>query len=70
MGIDEIIDIFQQTPDAFEIELRSLDMVPAEVNDVRRQVLESHKLLLKLNPENSEEFTDLIAALESDQGNT
>ena len=69
MGIDEIIDIFQQAPDAFEIELRSLGMVPTEVSDVRRQVLESHKLLLKLNPENSEEFTDLIAALESEQDN-
>jgi anti-anti-sigma factor len=70
MGIDEIIDIFQQSPDEFEIDLRSLEEVPTEVDDVRRQVLESHKLLLRLNPENSDEFTDLIAALETDQGST
>jgi hypothetical protein len=41
--------------------------VPAGVDEVRQQVLEAHKLLLKLNPKNSAEFTDLINALESEQ---
>jgi len=67
MGFDEIIDIFQQSPDEFDTELRSLEEVPAAVDEVRRQVLEAHKLLLKLNPKNSAEFTDLINALEADQ---
>jgi hypothetical protein len=67
MGFDEIIDIFQQSPDEFDTELRSLEQIPAEVDEVRHQVLEAHKLLLKINPENSAEFTDLINALESEQ---
>jgi anti-anti-sigma factor len=67
MGFDEIIDIFQQSPDEFDAELRSLEQIPAEVDEVRHQVLEAHKLLLKINPENSAEFTDLINALESEQ---
>ena len=66
MGFDEIIDIFQQSPNDLDAELRSLDEVPTAVDEVRKQVLEAHKLLLKLNPKNSAEFTDLINALESD----
>jgi hypothetical protein len=67
MGFDEIIDIFQQSPNEFDAELQSLDEVPAGVDEIRQQVLEAHKLLLKLNPKNSAEFTDLINALESEQ---
>ena len=63
---DEIIDIFQQSPNDLDAELRSLDEVPTAVDEVRKQVLEAHKLLLKLNPKNSAEFTDLINALESE----
>lgn len=66
MGFDEIIDIFQQSPDEFDAELRNLEEVPTAVDEVRKQVLEAHRLLLKLNPENSAEFTDLINALEAD----
>ena len=66
MGFDEIIDIIQQSPNDLEAELRSLDEVPTAVDEVRKQVLEAHKLLLKLNPKNSAEFTDLINALESE----
>ena len=67
MGFDEIIDIFQQSPDEFDAELRSLEVLPEGVDEVRQQVLEAHKLLLKLNPNNRAEFTDLIKALEADQ---
>ena len=66
MGFDEIIDIFQQSPDEFDAELRSLEEVPAGVDEIRKQVVDAHKLLLKLNPKNSDEFTDLINALEAD----
>jgi len=65
MGFDEIIDIFQHSPDMGG-ELRKLEEVPSGVDEVRQQVLEAHKLLLQLNPDGSEEFTDLIRALESD----
>lgn len=67
MGFDEIIDIFHQSPNELGAELRSLDEVPTRVDEVRKQVLEAHKLLLKLNPKNSAEFTDLINALESER---
>ena len=66
MSFDEIIDIFQQSPDEFDAELRCLDAVTSEVDEVRQQVLEAHKLLIKLNPKNGAEFTDLINALEAD----
>lgn len=67
MGFDEIIDIFQQSPDEFDAELRKVEEVSSGVDEVRQQVLEAHRLLLKLNPDNSAEFTDLINALEADQ---
>jgi anti-anti-sigma factor len=66
MSFDEIIDIFQQSPNEFDAELRCLDAVTSEVDEVRQQVLEAHKLLIKLNPKNKAEFTDLINALEAD----
>ena len=66
MSFDEIIDIFQQSPEGFDAELRCLDAVTSEVDEVRQQVLEAHKLLIKLNPKNGAEFTDLINALEAD----
>ena len=66
MSFDEIIDIFQQSPNEFDAELRCLDAVTSEVDEVRQQVLEAHKLLIKLNPKNEAEFTDLINALEAD----
>jgi len=66
MSFDEIIDIFQQSPEGFDAELRSLDAVTSEVDEVRQHVLEAHKLLIKLNPKNGAEFTDLINALEAD----
>ena len=66
MSFDEIIDIFQQSPDQFDADLRCLDAVTSEVDEVRQQVLEAHKLLIKLNPKNGAEFTDLINALEAD----
>lgn len=66
MSFDEIIDIFQQSPKGFDAELRCLDAVTSEVDEVRQQVLEAHKLLIKLNPKNSAEFTDLINALEAE----
>ena len=66
-GFYEIIDIFQQSPNDFDTELQSLEEVSAGVDEIRQQVIEAHKLLLRLNPQNSAEFTDLINALESEQ---
>jgi anti-anti-sigma factor len=66
MGFDEIFDIFQEVP-AIDAELHSIESVSSEVDEIRRQVVEAHKLLMELNPDNSKEFTDLIRALEADQ---
>ena len=64
MGFDEIIDIFEDVPDIWA-ELQAIELVDAEVDEMRRQVLEAHKLLVKLSPDSQEQFTDLIRALES-----
>jgi anti-anti-sigma factor len=66
MGFEEIFDIIQEVP-TIDAQLHSIESVNSEVDEIRRQVVEAHKLLMQLNPENSKEFTDLIRALESDQ---
>ncbi len=67
MSFDEIFDIFQDVPDIKEhSHLHNIRMEKSDIDDVRLQVLEAHKLLIELSPENSREFTDLIRALESD----
>jgi anti-anti-sigma factor len=64
MSFDEIIDICQEVPD-IDAELHAIETVNADIDEVRRQVLEAHKLLTQLSPDSSKEFTDLIRALES-----
>ena len=64
MGFDEIFDIVQEVPD-IDVELHDIGSVDTEIDEVQRQVLEAHKLLMQLNPDNNKEFTDLIRALES-----
>ena len=66
MGFDELFDIYQEVPN-ITAKLQSITSVNPEVEEIRKQVLEAHKLLVQLNPKNSSEFTDLIRALESDQ---
>ncbi|MDE0875714.1 MAG: STAS domain-containing protein [Porticoccaceae bacterium] len=67
MSFDEIFDIFQDVPEVKEhINLHNIGIENVAVDDIRRQVLEAHKLLIEMNPENSADFTDLISALESD----
>ena len=64
MGFDELFDIIQQVPE-ISANLQSITSVNSEVDEIRKQVLEAHKLLVQLNPKNSSEFIDLIRALES-----
>ena len=66
MGFEEIFDIIQEVPN-INATLHKIESVSPEVDEIRRQVVEAHKLLMQLNPDNSKEFTDLIRALESDQ---
>ena len=81
MGFDDIIDIFSQSPEIHG-DLRTFnplretskeaseevleETADTKIDKLREQVLESHKVLRQLNPENSVEFSDLIKALESD----
>ena len=67
MGLDELFEIYQEVPAASD-HLEEIEQVSAEVDDLRRQVLEAHKLLVLLNPANQDEFTDLIRALENPDG--
>ena len=64
MSFDEIIDICQEVPD-IDAELHAIETVNSDIDEVRRQVLEAHKLLTQLSPDSSKEFTDLIRALEA-----
>ncbi|MFQ3346043.1 MAG: anti-anti-sigma factor [Porticoccaceae bacterium] len=67
MSFGEIFDIFQDVPDIKEqSDLHNIRIEKSDIDDVRLQVLEAHKLLIELSPGNSREFTDLIRALESD----
>ena len=52
MGFDEIFDIFQEVPD-IDAELHDIGTVDTEIDEIRRQVLDAHKLLMQLNPDNS-----------------
>ena len=68
MGFNDLFEIFQEVPETETTgKLHSIAAVDTEMDEIRRQVLEAHRLLVELNPENSTEFTDLIRALESDQ---
>ena len=64
MSFDEIIDICQEVTD-IDADLHAIETVNSDIDEVRRQVLEAHKLLTQLSPDSSKEFTDLIRALES-----
>jgi len=66
MGLEEIFDIIQEVP-TINAELHSIESVSPEVDEIRRQVVEAHRLLMELNPDNSKEFIDLIRALGADQ---
>lgn len=65
MGIDEVCELHREAPDSLHglIELECGDANPEEY---RQQVLEAHRLLIKLNPANHSEFIDLIRALEAE----
>ncbi|HBO15696.1 MAG TPA: anti-anti-sigma factor [Porticoccaceae bacterium] len=64
MGFDDIFDIHDEVP-VCEGEVTHLDTVTPEVDETRRQVLEAHKTLVQLRPENNDQFIDLIHALEA-----
>jgi anti-anti-sigma factor len=70
MELDELFVVLG-IPDAPQIPLRDITPRSEELPDmeiVRQQVLEAHKLLVKLNPKLLGDFFDLINSLESESG--
>ena len=68
MSFDEIFDIFEELPvsDA-GVNLHEIGLENLEIDEIRQQVLEAHKVLVQLSSDNQQEFQDLIKALESDR---
>ncbi|MEZ8132834.1 MAG: anti-anti-sigma factor [Polaribacter sp.] len=66
MSFDEIFDIFDQLPDLdASADLHEIGTQNLPLDEIREQVLEAHKILVRLSEDNQQEFQDLIKALES-----
>tara|TARA_B110000858_G_scaffold81503_1_gene94518 strand:+ start:13612 stop:14103 length:492 start_codon:yes stop_codon:yes gene_type:complete len=66
MSFDEIFDIFDQLPDLdASADLYEIGTQNLPLDEIREQVLEAHKILVRLSEDNQQEFQDLIKALES-----
>ena len=66
MSFDEIFDIFDQLPDFdSSTDFHEIGAQDLPVDELRQQVLEAHKILVRLSDDNHQEFQDLIKALES-----
>jgi anti-anti-sigma factor len=65
MDIDGLFDILGLQHQVSNMKAEEIDPVDADESSVRQQVLEAHKLLVKLNPELMKEFYDLISSLEA-----
>lgn len=63
MSLDEVYDIRATTSTRAEF-LQELEQVAADEAEIRERVLEAHRLLIALNPDNQKEFIDLIKTLE------
>ncbi len=49
-------------------ELHDLPEVPTDVEETRQRVLEAHRILMRLNEHNREEFQPLVEMLEAQEG--
>ena len=68
MSFDEIFDIFDQLPSIDAVEnLHEIGVQNLPVDELREQVLEAHKILVRLSADTQQEFKDLIKALEFDR---
>ena len=71
MSFDEIFDIFDQLPDLdASADLHEIGTQNLPLDEIREQVLEAHKILVRLSEDNQQEFQDLIKALESGDWST
>ena len=66
MGLDDLYDIVESDPGELE-ESTELSAIQEDIEQIRKHILEAHKLLSLLNPANRTEFMDLIATLEEEE---
>ena len=65
MDIDGLFDVVDAAPPE-ELKPQEVAQGPLDEEEMRIQVLEAHKLLVKLNPALMSEFYDLITSLEQE----
>ena len=63
MGLEDVFDIVRDAPETLA-NLKELDAMNADVDQMRQHVLEAHRLLSLLNSNNKSEFVNLIRSLE------
>ena len=65
MALDEFLDILPSTPPR-PAEMQELPPVEAPASELKRRIIDAHKLLASINPERETEFLDLVRAIEQD----
>lgn len=63
MSLDEVYELRTAEADHKAL-LEELEQVVSDEEEIRERVLEAHRLLIALNPDNQKEFIDLIKTLE------
>lgn len=66
MGFDRVFLILERAPEP-ETNLDELPFSEPSQQELTRQVIEAHRILMDLNEKNRATFRDLVAALESEQ---
>jgi anti-anti-sigma factor len=65
MGLDDVFNLVQE-PLVHDEQLGELPCGCLDEDEVRRRVIEAHRLLMDLNENNREAFLDLVRTLEAD----
>lgn len=65
MALDEFLDIVSREPPQPR-ELHELQPVDASAQELKRRIIDAHKLLARINPQREAEFLDLVKAIEQD----
>ncbi len=68
MGLDEVFNLVEEPLEHHE-QLGELPPCDASQEDVRKRVLEAHRILMSMNESNREAFEDLVATLEAEAPN-
>jgi anti-anti-sigma factor len=66
MGFDRVFLILERTPESPE-DLDELPFNEPSQQELTRNVIDAHRVLMSLNEKNKATFRDLVAALESEQ---